>query len=184
MQSLIQFSVFLVNKPGVLSQVCRELGRAKVNIVALAMMDAVEHGVLRIIAEDADRARPVLRTLNIPLTETEVLSVPMANRPGALADVCERLSKAHIPISYTYCTSGAAGGKTLGIFKVPDIKKAMRVIGGHNIPTRDMLVKLRPSKGARKAAAALGGAVGGAAVRLRPKGAVKRTPVRRAPVRR
>ncbi len=146
MRSLTQFSVFLVNKPGVLSQVCRELGKAKVNIVALAMMDAVEHGVLRLIVEDPGKARPVLKKLNIPLTETEVLVVPMANRPGALADVCERLSAAHIAISYMYCTTGAAGGKTLGAFKVPDIKKAMKVIENHRAPTRDMKIRLRGGK--------------------------------------
>jgi hypothetical protein len=146
MRSLTQFSVFLVNKPGVLSQVCRELGKAKVNIVALAMMDAVEHGVLRLIVEDPAKARPVLKKLNIPMTETEVLVVPMANRPGALADICEKLNAAHVSISYMYCTSGATGGKTFGAFKVPDIKKAIRVIENKKSPTRDMKVKLRGSK--------------------------------------
>ncbi len=150
MDSRTQFSVFLVNKPGVLAHAYRELGKAKVNIVALAMMDAVEHGVLRLIAADADRARPVLRSLNIPMTETEVLCVTMSNRPGALADVCERLSASHIPISYMYCTTGVAGGKTLGIFKVPDIRKAIKVIGDHRMSTRDMKKKLRPSRAAKK----------------------------------
>ena len=146
MESLTQFSVFLVNKPGVLAQVCRELGRAKINIAALAMMDAVEHGVLRIIVQNADRARPVLRQLNIPMTETQVLSVPMANRPGALADVCERLSAAHIRVSYMYCTAGTPRGKAMGIFKVPDIRKAIKIIEGRRSTARDMKIKLRPSK--------------------------------------
>jgi hypothetical protein len=143
METLIQFSVFLVNKPGVLSQVCRELGKAKINIVALAMMDAVEHGVLRVIVSDPDRTRPVLRKLNIPTTETEVLAVPLANRPGAVADVCERLAKAHIQASYVYCTTGARSGRTLAIFKVPDIKKAVKVIEGRRATARDMKVRLR-----------------------------------------
>ncbi|MHC4064714.1 MAG: ACT domain-containing protein [Planctomycetota bacterium] len=146
MESLTQFSVFLVNKPGVLARVCRELGKAKINIVGLAMMDAVEHGVLRVIVKNANQARPVFRRLNIPLTETEVLVVPMANRPGALADVCERLGAAHIRISYMYCTTGALRGKALGVFKVPDIKKAIKVIEGHRATTRDMKVKLRPGR--------------------------------------
>lgn len=146
MESMVQFSVFLVNKPGVLSQVCRELAKAKINIIALAMMDAVEHGVLRVIVSDPNQTRPVLRKLNIPLTETEVLAVRLANRPGAVADVCERLSAAHIQPSYVYCTTGARSGKTLAIFKVPDIKKATRVIEGRKSTTRDMKVKLRRSR--------------------------------------
>ena len=122
------------------------MGKAKVNIVALAMMDAVEHGVLRLIVKDPAQARPVLKKLNIPMTETEVLAVPMANRPGALADICERLGSAHITINYMYCTTAASGGKALGVFKVPDIKRAIRIIENHRVPGRDMKVKLRGSR--------------------------------------
>ncbi|MHC4363366.1 MAG: ACT domain-containing protein, partial [Planctomycetota bacterium] len=42
-----QFSVFMVNKPGVLAQVLGELARAKINVIAITMMDSVEHGVMR-----------------------------------------------------------------------------------------------------------------------------------------
>ena len=46
-----------------------------------------------------------------------------------------------------YCTTGAAGGKTLGAFKVPNIKRAMQVIANRKTPRRDMKVKLRGNKG-------------------------------------
>ncbi|MCK5271668.1 MAG: ACT domain-containing protein, partial [Sedimentisphaerales bacterium] len=39
-----QFSIFLINKPGILAQVLNALAKAKVNIVAMTMMDSVEHG--------------------------------------------------------------------------------------------------------------------------------------------
>ena len=87
MKVLTQFSLFLAGKPGMLASICRELGKAKINIEAMTMMDAQEHGVLRLIASDPDKARPVLRHLNITMAETEVLAVPMSNRPGAVADV-------------------------------------------------------------------------------------------------
>ncbi len=32
MEKLVQFSIFLVNKPGVLSQIFRELAKAKINV--------------------------------------------------------------------------------------------------------------------------------------------------------
>ncbi len=151
MQSLIQFSVFLVNKPGVLSQVCTELAKAKVNITAMAMMDSMEHGVLRLITDAPDRTRLVLRKLNIPTTETDVLSVDMPNRPGAVADICERLSQGHVHISYVYCTTGEKGGRTMGIFKTSDMKKAQKLIEEHRNERRDMKIKLRRPQAARMA---------------------------------
>jgi hypothetical protein len=123
-----QFSVFLANKPNILAQVCQRLADDHVNIVALSMMDASEHGVLRIVVENPQRARDTLTALNVPTTETTVLVATLPNRPGAMADVVERLASNHITVSYAYCTTGAAGGKTLGIFRVSDFKKAMQVL--------------------------------------------------------
>lgn len=123
-----QFSVFLVDKPGVLVQVTDKLAQAKVNIAALTLMDSVEHGVFRIVCDDADRARAALRSLNIPMTETEVLMVELPNRPGAMADLCAKLGADHISIKYAYLTAGAPGGRTLGIFKVSDLKKALKIV--------------------------------------------------------
>ena len=46
MQIETQFSIFLINKPGVLAAVTEELAKAKINIKALALMDSGEHGAL------------------------------------------------------------------------------------------------------------------------------------------
>lgn len=126
-----QFSVFLANKPGVLTQVCSQLASAKVNILALSMMDSSEHGVMRFIADDAVRTRRALKRLNLPTTETDVIAVDLPNRPGALADVCDRLSNHHVNVNYAYCTGGGGtgrNGKTSVVLKVADTKKAQKVL--------------------------------------------------------
>jgi hypothetical protein len=143
-----QFSIFMVNKPGVLAQALAEFATAKVNITAITMMDSAEHGVMRVVFEDAGKARQVLAGLNMPYNETEVLCVNLANKSGALAVVAEKLSKGHINISYAYCTAGAAGGRTTGVFKVSDVKKAMRLLNNHNKASKDKTATRR-SKGAR-----------------------------------
>jgi len=123
-----QISVFLVNKPGVLAQVTQALADAKVNIKALTLVDSQEHGVLRLVLENGERGIDILKSLNVPVTETDVLCIEMSNRPGALADICNRLASEHININYAYCTTGAKGGKTYGIFKLSDVKKAQKVL--------------------------------------------------------
>jgi hypothetical protein len=125
---LTQFSVFLVNKPGVLAQVTGALAQEKINLVALTLVDSQEHGVLRMVAENPADARAVLTRLNLPMTETEVLCVDLPNRPGALADVATVLGTEHININYAYVTSGAPGGRTTGVFKVADQGKAIHVL--------------------------------------------------------
>lgn len=143
MEIRTQFSIFLVNKPGVLSQIFRVMAKAKINVSGIVMMDSMEHGVLRMIVENPDKARPLLNELNVQFTEADVLTVTLGNRPGAVADVCERLANAHIPLGYLYCTTGARGGKTTAVLKVPDIKKAQKVLEDVKSTRRDMKIKLR-----------------------------------------
>ncbi len=123
-----QFSIFMVNKPGVLAHVLSEFARAKINIIAMTMVDSAEHGVMRVVFGAPKKAKELLSKLNMQHSETEVLRVNLANKSGALGAVAEKLAKSHINISYAYCTAGAKGGRTTGILKVADVKKAMRLL--------------------------------------------------------
>lgn len=143
-----QFSVFMVNKPGVLALALAEFAKVRVNIVAITMMDSAEHGVMRVVFEDPVKARDVLSRLNMPYNETEVLCVNLANKAGALAVVAEKLAKGHVNISYAYCTAGAVGGRTTGVLKVSDVKKAMKLLEDHNKESRDHTA-VRRSKATR-----------------------------------
>jgi len=123
-----QFSIFMVNKPGVLARVLGEFAQAKINIMAITMMDSMEHGVMRVVFAAPDKAKKVLEKLNMPYSETNVLCITLTNESGALASVAEKLAKSHINISYAYCTAGAKGGRTTGILKLANVQKAMQVL--------------------------------------------------------
>ena len=82
-----QFSIFMVNKPGVLAQVLKEFAQEKINIMAITMMDSVEHGVMRVVFEAPEKVRKVLEKLNLSYNETGVLCVTLTNQAGALASV-------------------------------------------------------------------------------------------------
>jgi len=144
-----QFSVFLINRPGVLAMVTRALAEAHINIVAMTLVDSQEHGVLRVVAVDPAATRAVLAKLNLPMTETDVLCLALSNRPGALSDIATLLGQNHININYAYCTSGAPNGRTTGIFKVADPRKAVHLLAktseSHKEPN---LHRMRGKRGA------------------------------------
>ena len=145
-----QFSIFMVNKPGVLAQVLTAFAKAKINIVAVTMMDSAEHGVMRVIFEEPQKAKQVLSDLNLPYNQTEVLCVTLTNKSGALADIAEKLARNHINISYAYCTAGAKGGHTTGVLKVADVKKAMKVLRSDSKKATKSQPQVRRSKSSRK----------------------------------
>ena len=145
-----QFSIFMVNKPGVLAQVLGEFAQVKINIIAMTMMDSAEHGVMRVVFTSSKKAKEVLTKLNMPHNEADVLCVSLDNRSGALATVAEKLAKNHINISYAYCTAGAKGGRTTGVLKVADVKKAMKVLLQNQKKTSKSQPVVRRSRSSRK----------------------------------
>jgi hypothetical protein len=145
-----QFSVFLINKPGVLAAITGALAKAHVNITALALMDSGEHGALRIVCDDATKARSVLSKAHDRCTETEVVVLELSNEPGAFAHVAQKLADEHINITYAYCTGGAAGGKTTAVYKVADLKKALKVLAPAKSSHRDDGESYRTSPARKK----------------------------------
>ncbi|HUT60304.1 MAG TPA: ACT domain-containing protein [Phycisphaerae bacterium] len=145
-----QFSVFLINKPGVLAAVTGALAKAKVNLSALALMDSGEHGALRVVCDDPAKTRAVLSKAHDRWTETEVLVLDLANEPGAFARVAQHLADEHVNISYAYCTGGAHGGRTTAVFKVGDMNKAMKLIEASRPARKEADSPVKPPPGRRK----------------------------------
>jgi hypothetical protein len=144
-----QFSVFLINKPGVLASITGALAKAHVNIVALALMDSGEHGALRIVCDKADAARKVLSTAHDRWTEAEVLVVELDNTPGAFAAVAQELADEHVNITYAYCTGGAGGGKVTSVFKITEMAKAQKLLEQWGQKKADHSASIRPRPGRR-----------------------------------
>ena len=142
-----QFSVFLVNKPGVLANVIGALAKARINIVALTLTDYSEQGVLRVVCENSAQARAVLGKAHDRWTETDVLVLELSNEPGAFAAVAQKLADEHVNILYAYCTGGARGGQTTAVFKLVDPKKAMKVLStGKEAKKQGANVKAPPTR--------------------------------------
>ncbi len=130
MHTMKQVTVFLENKPGRLANVLAALAGEKVNIVALSVMDKHEHSVLRLVTDDPAKTSRIMQAINTPFTEGDVLVVELRNQPGAMAHICEVLGEEHINIDYAYCSTGGRNGKVVGILKVSNAEKAIRVLDG------------------------------------------------------
>jgi hypothetical protein len=128
LQPQTQFSIFLLNKPGILAGVLNSLASANVNLLAVTLIDSQEHGVLRIVADQPDAARTALAKLNLPITETDVLCIPLDHRPGALARIAATLGDNHVNINYAYCTSSGPTAPAIAILKVADPAKAAKLL--------------------------------------------------------
>lgn len=145
-----QFSIFMINKPGVMAKVLGEFAQEKINIIAMTVMDSAEQAVMRVVFGSPEKARQILDRLNLPYSESNVLSMTLNNESGALATVAEKLGKNHINIIYAYCTAGARGGKTTGVIKVANIEKAMKILETNQTNQKKSRPIVRKAKSTRR----------------------------------
>jgi hypothetical protein len=122
-----EFTVRLENKPGTLSECCRVLADADVNILAFEAYGE-EQGLIRMIVDNPDGAKRVLRTAGFGYTETEVVQVNLPHRPGGLSRAASQLGQAHININYAYPGIDPTSNIPVVIFGVTDVAKAAQLL--------------------------------------------------------
>jgi hypothetical protein len=103
-----QLAVFLDNRPGMLARTCQAFAKANVNIVALSILDTVDHAIVRMIVDKPKEAEQVLSKMHALVQRHDVIVMDVPNEIGALAGIAERLAQAGINIEYAYCTSSTS----------------------------------------------------------------------------
>ena len=119
-----QISIFLENKPGQLSAICRALSDAGVNIATLSLADTADFGIVRMIVDDHEKAKDVLAEKGHVVNVREVIAVCVPDRPGGMAEVMQVLDKAGANIEYSYAFAFHKGEKAVLVFRFDDNAKA------------------------------------------------------------
>ncbi len=123
-----QISVFLENKAGRLAEVTKVLGEAKINIRALSLADTTDFGILRLIVDQYDKAREVLKQHGFTVGKTEVVAIEVPDRPGGLAWVLQILSESDINVEYMYAFVQHSGKNAVIIFRFDNLEKAIELL--------------------------------------------------------
>lgn len=139
-----QISLFLENKPGHLSGICRTLAQNNINIVTLSLADTQQFGIVRLIVEDWQRAKSVLEAAGHIVNVREVVAATVADRPGGMAEILDLIGSAGINIEYMYAFTFRHGSEAILVFRFDDSDKAIKVLTAAG---RDVLdaVALYPS---------------------------------------
>jgi hypothetical protein len=130
---LEQISIFLENKSGRLAEVTSILAAAGINIRALSLADTADFGVLRLLVNDSDRARQVLKASGFTVSKTEVTAVAVPDRPGGLAEILRLLDGAGINVEYMYAFVQRSGDNAIIIFRFENLEQAIQALKGGGI---------------------------------------------------
>jgi len=130
--------MFLENKPGRLSEPCRLLADAGINILTLSVADTQQFGILRLIVPDWEAAKGVLEKAGFVVNVTEVVATEVVDQPGGLATILEIIEEVGLNIEYMYAFTFRCNDKAVIVFRFDnnDIAvtalqaKGISVVGG------------------------------------------------------
>ena len=127
-----QVSVFMENKVSRLNEVLLQLKMSKVNVLSLSLADTSEFGVLRLIVDNPEEGRKVLKENGFSARLTKVLAIKLPNEVGTLQSVLEVLGKAGMNVEYMYVLANAKEFSGI-IIKTGNPEEAAKVLADAGI---------------------------------------------------
>jgi hypothetical protein len=136
-----QISIFLENKSGRLAEVTGVLSDAGINIRALYLADTADFGILRLIVNDTEKARQVLRDRGFTVEKTRVVAIEVPDRPGGLSTILNTIKDEGINVEYMYAFVEKSGENAIVIFRFDEIERSIdtlrnagvRILGGEEL---------------------------------------------------
>ena len=137
-----QLSLFLENKPGHLSAICRALADAGINIVTLSVADTQQFGILRMVIGRWEEAKTVLEEAGFVVNVSEVVATEVDDCPGGLAEALAVVQGEGVNIEYMYAFAARRGAKAVLVFRFdrPDAAVAALKAAGKNVLSRAELL--------------------------------------------
>ena len=123
-----QISIFLENKAGRLSEVTRIFEEGRINIRALSLADTSDFGILRLIVNDNEKAKRLLKENGFTVRITEVVAVEVQDKPGGLHQILTALAKAGVNVEYMYAFVRQSGRNAVLIFRFDNTAAAAEVL--------------------------------------------------------
>jgi hypothetical protein len=119
-----QLTVTVENRLGAVAGIARTLGNANVNILALSGTAQGTSGTIELIVEDVRRAKKALDEAKFAYREIIAEEYELPNKPGALAQMLEKLANRDVNLNSIYATAPKGGKKAVVICTVESATKA------------------------------------------------------------
>lgn len=118
-----EFKVYSDNKRGELAKIAEALAQSSVNIEAIASENSHPEAFLRIVTNDVNTTKRALSRAGYKYDEKNIIVLDLIDRPGELAKLAKRMTRAGVNIESIYLLE-----KARVAMAVDDLEKAMKVV--------------------------------------------------------
>lgn len=140
--TISQLSVFAENKAGSICDMTKALADANIDIRAFNVAETKDFGVLRLIVNDAKKAKEVLAEKEFIVSITPVIGVVVPDAPGGLAQVLTAVGG--INVEYIYAFVSVSGSHAYVVLRVDDNDAAIKALtdAGFDLLSDDVVAKM------------------------------------------
>lgn len=131
---IVQLSVFLQNRVGILLQLTKHLEARKVHVCALAVIETADTAILRMIVDNVLVAKKALQERGLSVYESELVGVELPISSGiGITGVLGTLLRAEVNIHYVYSLITRSNGNPILAFHVDSHDAACKVLSAHDL---------------------------------------------------
>jgi hypothetical protein len=135
---IVQLSVFLENRVGLLLKLVKQLEARNVHIVAISIVDTADSAIVRMVVDNVGSAMKAFQERGLTAYQCELIGVEVPIERGiGVASVLGTLLRAEINIHYVYSLITRSNGHPVLAFHVDSQDTAIRILQSHGLSLVD-----------------------------------------------
>ena len=99
-----EFSIFMDNTPGKLSQFIKLLNASEITVRAISVAEAEDYGLVLILVDKAEECEEILTENEYSFNTSDVILVSLSEQINILYDIAELMGVNNVNIEYLYST--------------------------------------------------------------------------------
>ena len=132
-----QLSIFVENKQGSLHDITDTLAKAGINLRSMCVADTSNYGIVRIIADDPEKAKALLDTDGQAANVRLVNAFAVPDQPGGLAKVLNLLEGKGVNIEYMYALITTEDGKAYSVMRTGNTEETDKILAENGVELLD-----------------------------------------------
>ena len=128
-----QLSIFVENKQGSLHDITDALAKAGINLRSMCVADTSNYGIVRIIADDPDKAKSLLDSEGYAANVRQINAFAVPDQPGGLANVLRLLEGNGVNSDYMYALITSENGKAYSVMRTGNTEETDKILTENGI---------------------------------------------------
>ena len=128
-----QLSVFLANKKGSLHEISDIIAKAGVDLRSMCIADTSDYGIVRMIADDPQKAVDALSTAGHTANIRTVTAFAVPDVPGGLSNVLCILEENGVNIEYLYALVTTDKNKAYAVMRTDNTERTEKLLADNGI---------------------------------------------------